>query len=80
MGELRWELGHYRKQKMTAAAEEFRKRYFDRMWDLSSFMKVLKQRFTQWFNKKHGRDGYLWSGRFKSVLVEDGHAARTVAA
>ena len=80
MGELRWELGHYRKQKMTAAAEAFRKRYFDRMWDLSSFMKVLKQRFTQWFNKKHGRDGYLWSGRFKSVLVEDGHAARTVAA
>jgi len=80
MGELRWELGHYRKQKMTAAAEGFRKRYFDRMWDLSSFMKVLKQRFTQWFNKKHGREGYLWSGRFKSVLVEDGHAARTVAA
>ena len=80
MGELRWELGHYRKQKMEAAAEAFRERYFDRMWDLSSFMKVLKQRFTQWFNKKHGRDGYLWSGRFKSVLVEDGHAARMVSA
>lgn len=24
-----------------------------RMWDLSEFMKTLKQRFTQWFNKKH---------------------------
>ena len=80
MGELRWELGHYRKQKNTRAAEAFRKRFFDRMWDLSSFVGVLKQRFTQWFNAKNDREGYLWSGRFKSVLVEDGHAARTVAA
>ena len=80
MGELRWELGHYRKQRNSRAAEAFRKRYFDRMWDLSSFVGVLKQRFTQWFNGKNEREGYLWSGRFKSVLVEDGHAARTVAA
>ena len=80
MGELCWELGHYRKQKMEQAAEAFRQRYFARMWDLSSFVGVLKQRFTQWFNMKHMRDGCLWSGRFKSVLVEDGHAARTVAA
>lgn len=50
------------------------------MWDLSAFMKVLKQRFTQWFNRKHGRRGYLWEDRFKSVLVESGHAARTIAA
>ena len=80
MAELRWELEHYREKKMDGAAEAFRQRFFARMWDLSAFMKVLKQRFTQWFNKKHGRDGYLWSGRFKSVLVEDGHAAQTVAA
>lgn len=80
MAELRWELDYYREKKMDGAAEAFRQKFFDRMWDLSAFMKVLKQRFTQWFNKKYGRDGYLWSGRFKSVLVEDGHAARTVAA
>jgi putative transposase len=80
MGELRWELGHYREQKMDAAAEAFREKYFARMWDLSAYMKVLKQCFTQWFNGKHGRVGILWEGRFKSVLVEDGHAARTVAA
>jgi REP element-mobilizing transposase RayT len=80
MGALRWELEHYRKQKNTEAAEAFRERYFRRMWDLSQFMKTLKQRFTRWFNKHHGRKGTLWEERFKSVLVEDGHAARTMAA
>ena len=43
-------------------------------------MKTLKQCFTQWFNKKHERCGHLWEDRFKSSLVESGHAARTVAA
>jgi len=80
MGALRWELEHYRKQDNTEAAEAFRERYFRRMWDLSQFMKTLKQRFTRWFNKRHGRKGTLWEERFKSVLVEDGHAARTMAA
>ena len=80
MRELRWELEHYRSQKNHVAAEEFRQRFFARMWDLSAYMKVLKQCFTQWFNKRHKREGVLWEGRFKSVLVEDGHAAQTVAA
>jgi REP element-mobilizing transposase RayT len=80
MGALRWELEHYRSQNNTGAAEAFRERYFRRMWDLSQFMKTLKQRFTRWFNKRHARKGTLWEERFKSVLVEDGHAARTMAA
>jgi putative transposase len=80
LGGIRWELEHLRGQKAHEAAEGLRQRYFERMWDLSSFMKTLKQRFTQWFNGRHDRQGYLWSERFKSVLVEDGHAARTVAA
>ena len=49
------------------------------MSDLSAYMKIVKQRFTQWFNKKHARRGTLWEDRFKSTLVEDGHAARVVA-
>jgi REP element-mobilizing transposase RayT len=51
-------------------AEEIRARHFSRMWDVSAFMKTLKQRFTQWFNKRHKRTGTLWEGRFRSVLVE----------
>ncbi len=40
------------------------------MYDLSEFMKTLKQRFSFWYNKSYERDGPLWNGRFKSVLVE----------
>jgi putative transposase len=43
-------------------------------------MKGLLQRFTQWFNRAHSRSGTLWEDRFKSVIVEDGVAARTIAA
>ncbi|MFP6896573.1 MAG: transposase [Roseibacillus sp.] len=55
-------------------------KYLYRMWNLSEFMKTLKQRFTQWFNKKHGRRGTLWEDRFKSVIVQDGYAARVLTA
>lgn len=41
-----------------------------RMCDLSMFAKLLQQRFSIWYNRTHGRHGTLWSGRFKSVLVE----------
>ena len=40
---------------------------------------VLK-RFTRWFNRRHERTGTLWEERFKSVIVEQGIPARTVAA
>ncbi len=72
-----------RKAKKTGnrgGVEEMKERYLYRMWDLSQFMKSLKQRFTQWFNKRHGRKGTLWEDRFKSVIVEDGYTARVVAA
>jgi len=47
---------------------------------LSEFMKTLLQRFTRWFNRTHQRSGTLWEGRYKSVIVESGIAARTMAA
>ena len=80
MADLRWELGHYREQHNDVAAEAFRRKFFARMWNLSEFMKIVKQCFSQWFNRKHGRRGVLWEERFKSELVEDGHATRRVAA
>ena len=56
------------------------KRFTYRMQDLGEFMKGLLQRFTQWFNRAHTRTGTLWEDRFKSVIVEDGVAARTISA
>ncbi len=62
-------------------AQGWRRRQLALMGDVSAFMKLLKQRFSIWFNKSHQRFGTLWSERFKSVLVEPGGAAlRTMAA
>ena len=56
------------------------KPYRDRMFDLSIFIKELKGRFAQWYNRRHGRYGVLWADRFKSVLLEGGEALAAVAA
>ena len=64
-----------REQEVHLILEAFRKRFCD----LSCFVKELKERFSRWFNKHHDRRGTLWMDRFKSVLVEDGEALRTMA-
>ncbi len=51
-------------------AEAWRKRQTAMMGDISPFIQLLKQRFSVWFNKTHGRFGTLWAARFTSVLVE----------
>jgi len=55
-------------------------RFTYRMHDLSQFMKSFMQRYTQWHNGAHQRKGRLWEDRFKSLIVESGIAARTMAA
>lgn len=52
-------------------AQRAREALLKRMGDLPKFMQLLKQRFSIWYNKTNGRYGTLWSGRFRSVLVED---------
>jgi REP element-mobilizing transposase RayT len=67
-------------QQAARRVEEIRCRFTRRMHDLSEFMKSLLERFTKWFNRMHSRTGTLWEDRFKSVIVESGTAARTIAA
>jgi hypothetical protein len=79
-GTLREDLERLRKEGASAALEALRERFFSRMWDVSWFMRLLKQRFTQWFNKGRQRCGTLWEDRFKSVLIEGaGNALSTMA-
>ena len=80
-GTIRQRLEYFRAEGAPAEAEALRESFFARMWDVSAFMKLLKQRFTQWFNRTHRRKGTLWEERFKSVLVEGaGNALATMAA
>jgi len=77
----RQQLELFRQRDQPQAAEALRQRFLVRMWDLSSFMKSLKQRFSQWYNKTHDRRGTLWEGRFKSLLVQsEGDALAAMAA
>ncbi len=62
-------------------AAAWRDRQLAMMGDLSPFMKLVKQRFSVWFNRTHQRYGTLWAERFKSVLVEaKSGVMRTMAA
>jgi len=45
-----------------------------KMADLSEYIKEIKQDFSRYYNKLHGKKGYFWSERFKSVIVEKGEA------
>lgn len=74
--------GRWREQGNQEAMAAERERWFGQMWDVSRYMKVLKQRFSQWFNgsRAERRKGTLWEERFRSLLVENGEALQTVAA
>jgi putative transposase len=37
---------------------------------LSALMRDLGQRYVQYFNRRHGRSGTLWEGRYRSCIVE----------
>jgi putative transposase len=63
-----------------AYVEQIHERFTYRMHDLSEFMKTLLQRFTRWHNTRTKRRGNLWEETFKSVVVEDGLASKTMAA
>jgi putative transposase len=62
------------KQSGEAGPEVLRRKLKARMYDLSMFMKEMKQRFTQWYNWEEDRvgRGTFWTDRYKSVLVEGG--------
>ena len=62
--------GIYKNLILNEDIEKLRKR----LGDISEFMKMLKEKFSKWYNKTFDRKGYFWGGRFKSVLIEDGIA------
>ena len=67
-------------EENTQTRQEFLESFYVRMWDVSWFIRLVKQRFSAWFNKRTGRKGTLWEERFKSVLVDGaGDALITMA-
>lgn len=60
-------------------ADEWREAEMQKMSDISVYMKLLKQRFSIWYNRSRDRFGTLWAERFKSVLLESGRAVERSA-
>ena len=59
-------------------AAQFRASLLRRMHDVSEFMKTLKQRFSIWYNRFHGRVGTLWAERYRSAIVEERDRALSI--
>ena len=78
--QLTAELAVMKEKKLDELYEKTIAGYLDRFCSLERFMKELKERFSRWFNKRHGRRGTLWQERYRSILVEDGEALRTISA
>ena len=62
-------LEEFRAEGDDGAADALKFGYTYRMYELSEFVKTLKQRYTQSYNRRHERSGTLWESRFKSVLL-----------
>lgn len=64
------EIHGYRQEGDEVAADHVKSCYTCRMYELSEFVKTLKQKYTQWHNKRRARRGTLWESRFKSVMIQ----------
>jgi len=75
----RWE--RWGKGGLSILVEREQVQLRSRMGDISPFMKLLKQRYSISYNKRHHRTGTLWEGRYVSILVEsESRALSTIAA
>jgi putative transposase len=78
---LREQLAHFAQQPDgVEQSKRLLDPYRQPMNDLSFFMKQLKGCYAQQYNRRHQRQGTLWSERFKSVLLEGGPAVAAIAA
>ncbi len=73
MRKKRWERMEKAGSKDAADAE--RDAFRARMYDLSGFMKTLKELYTEQYNKRTGHVGTLWTGRFGSVCIARDYTA-----
>jgi REP element-mobilizing transposase RayT len=80
LAEARQVVAEGRAKEGEAYVQAIHERFTWRMHDLSQFMQGFLQRYTLWHNGKTKRKGHLWEDRFKSVIVEDGVASKTMAA
>ncbi len=70
--EVKRRLKRFYGEKMMPATDGQLPIMRQKLSNLSEFIREVKVSFTRFFNKRHGRKGYFWGDRFKSVIVENG--------
>ena len=74
----RWDI--LRKGGNGGCVDREKEAYCRRMYNLSQYVKTLKERISMWYNAKYGHSGSLWEGRFYSGVVEKDHVVKAVVA
>ena len=69
-----------RGNRLGHLVDEAKERYCHRMYNLSQFVKTLKERVSTWYNAEYGHAGCLWQGRFYSGVVEKDAVVKAVVA
>jgi len=67
-----------REHRLGHLVDEAKERYCRRMYNLSQYLKTLKERVSMWYNRTHGREGCLWEGRFYSGVLDRSQAVLSV--
>ena len=73
-----WE--HLRKHGLGHLVDEKKEHYCRRMYNLSQFVKTLKERVSSWYNETYQHAGTIWEGRFYSGVVEKNAVVKAVVA
>ena len=73
-----WE--HLREHGFGRLVDERKERYCRRMYNLSQFVKTLKERVSSWYNETYKHTGTIWEGRFYSGVVEKNAVVKAVVA
>ena len=77
--QARWDV--WRRGGVDVLVEREQAQLRQRMGDVSPFMKLIKQRYSIYYNQRHKRTGTLWEGRYASIMVEgESRALSAIAA
>ena len=70
--EVKKRLAHFYGEKKAPVDEGQMPLMRQKLASLSEFMREIKVNFARFYNKRHGRRGYFWGDRFKSLIVQHG--------
>lgn len=67
-------LARFRRAGDEEGERDYLATFHRQMWDLSTYMKAVKQQFGAWRNRRFGNTGSQWAGCFRSTVLEPGVA------